>query len=65
MRNLLLSEVVLFGGEHHLVLVVRLRGSDVVLDNLDSEVRRWSQAAYRWVRMQASSNPNNWVAVAD
>jgi predicted transglutaminase-like cysteine proteinase len=65
MRNLLLSEVILFGGEHHLVLVVRLKGGDVVLDNLNSEVRSWSQAAYRWVRMQTSSDPNNWVAVAD
>jgi len=65
MRNLLLSEVVLFGGEHHLVLVVRLDGGDVVLDNLVSEIRSWSQVAYRGVRMQTPGNPNYWVAVAD
>jgi predicted transglutaminase-like cysteine proteinase len=65
MRNLLLSEVVLSDGEHHLVLVVRLKGGDVVLDNLDSEIRSWSQATYRWVKMQRPGNPNYWMAVAE
>ena len=45
--------------------VVRLKGGDVVLDNLDSALRSWSQATYRWVRMQTPGNPNYWVAVAE
>ncbi|WP_420970428.1 transglutaminase-like cysteine peptidase [Bradyrhizobium sp. B120] len=64
MRNLLLSEVVTSWGEHHLVLVVRADGGDVVLDNLNAQIRNWSQARYRWVRMQTPANPDHWAAVA-
>ncbi|MGY4478123.1 transglutaminase-like cysteine peptidase [Bradyrhizobium sp. USDA 3364] len=64
MRNLLLSEVVTSWGEHHLVLVVRAKGGDVVLDNLNAQIRNWSQAHYRWVRMQTPANPDHWAAVA-
>lgn len=64
MRNLLLSEVVTSWGEHHLVLVVRAEGGDVVLDNLNAQIRSWSQARYRWVRMQTPANPDHWAAVA-
>ncbi|MHC2436928.1 transglutaminase-like cysteine peptidase [Bradyrhizobium sp. USDA 4451] len=64
MRNLLLSEVVTSWGEHHLVLVVRAKGGDIVLDNLNAQIRSWSQARYRWVRMQTPANPDHWAAVA-
>ncbi|WP_050630286.1 transglutaminase-like cysteine peptidase [Bradyrhizobium viridifuturi] len=64
MRNLLLSEVVTSWGEHHLVLVVRVEGGDVVLDNLNAQIRTWSQARYRWVRMQTPANPDHWAAIA-
>ncbi|QIG98779.1 MULTISPECIES: transglutaminase-like cysteine peptidase [unclassified Bradyrhizobium] len=64
MRNLLLSEVVTSWGEHHLVLVVRAKGGDIVLDNLNAQIRNWSQAHYRWVRMQTPANPDHWAAVA-
>ncbi|WP_249137180.1 transglutaminase-like cysteine peptidase [Bradyrhizobium tropiciagri] len=64
MRNLLLSEVVTSWGEHHLVLVVRAKGGDIVLDNLNAQIRSWSQARYRWVRMQTPDNPDHWAAVA-
>jgi predicted transglutaminase-like cysteine proteinase len=39
MRNLLLSEVVTSWGEHHLVLVIRATGGDLVLDSLFAQVR--------------------------
>ncbi|MGY3590759.1 putative transglutaminase-like cysteine proteinase [Bradyrhizobium sp. USDA 4341] len=64
MRNLLLSEVVTSWGEHHLVLVVRAQGGDVVLDNLNAQIRNWSQARYRWVRMQTPASPDRWAALA-
>ena len=64
MRNLLLSEVVTNWGEHHLVLVVRAKGGDIVLDNLNAQIRNWSRANYRWVRMQTPANPNHWASVA-
>jgi predicted transglutaminase-like cysteine proteinase len=64
MRNLLLSEVVTSWGEHHLVLVVRTKDGDIVLDNMAAQIRSWSKAPYRWVRMQTSENPSHWSAVA-
>jgi predicted transglutaminase-like cysteine proteinase len=62
---LLLSEVVTPLGEHHLVLVVRTKSGDLVLDNLSDEVGLWSTAPYRWVRMQTPNNPNYWATIAD
>ena len=38
-RSLLLAEVVTNWGEHHLVLVVRTRTADLVLDNLDADIK--------------------------
>jgi predicted transglutaminase-like cysteine proteinase len=64
MRNLLLSEVVTTWGEHHLVLVVRATGGDIVLDNMFAQIRNWSLAPYRWVRMQTPKDPNHWASVA-
>jgi len=51
-RALLLSEVVVSSGEHHLVLVVRTRDGDLVLDNMTQVIKPWSHVPYRWVRMQ-------------
>ena len=62
-RTLLLAEVVTSWGEHHLVVVVRTKQGDFVLDNLNSTVRPWSQTAYRWVRVQSPSDPKSWARV--
>ena len=62
-RALLLSEVKISGGEHHLVLVVRTSGGDVVLDNLSSQIRPWTRTPYRWLRLQTPGNPNYWAAL--
>jgi predicted transglutaminase-like cysteine proteinase len=51
-RALLLSEVVTGGGEHHLVLVVRTRDADLVLDNMTGKIVPWFETPYRWVRIQ-------------
>jgi predicted transglutaminase-like cysteine proteinase len=63
-RTLLLSEVVTGWGEHHLVLVVRTRSGDLVLDNMTRSVRPWSRVPYRWVRIQTPKNPNYWATIA-
>jgi predicted transglutaminase-like cysteine proteinase len=63
-RSLLLAEVIVPWGEHHLVLVVRTNAGDVVLDNLTASIRSWSRAPYQWVRVQSPSNPNNWMTAA-
>jgi predicted transglutaminase-like cysteine proteinase len=62
-RTLLLSEVVTSWGEHHLILVVRTSAGDLILDNLTPQIRPWSRAPYRWVRMQTPKNPNFWATL--
>lgn len=59
-ERLLLAEVQIPSGEHHLVLVVRLDGEDVVLDNLSGAVSNWSRPPYRWVRMQSPTDGHIW-----
>jgi predicted transglutaminase-like cysteine proteinase len=59
--SLLLSEVVLSTGEHHLVLVVPTTDGEYVLDNLNPFITRVENAPYRWIRIQSSSDPNLWV----
>ena len=63
-RALLLSEVVVSSGEHHLVLVVRTRSGDLVLDNLTSQIKPWSRAPYRWVRIQKPNDSRLWATIS-
>ncbi|SRR5579872_86259 len=64
-RSLLLAEVVVPTGEHHLVLVVRTAEVDLVLDNLNPEIRSVAMAShqYRWVRVERPENPKFWARV--
>lgn len=61
--SLLLTEVVVAPGEHHLVLVVRTREDDLVLDNLNENVQPVSQSSYQWVRAQHAKNPKFWSTI--
>ena len=62
-RALLLSEVVIASGEHHLVLVVRTKNGDLVLDNLNPQIKPWSRVPYRWVRIQKPDNTRLWATI--
>jgi predicted transglutaminase-like cysteine proteinase len=62
-RALLLSEVVTSWGEHHMILVVRTAERDVVLDNLNANIRVWSKTGYQWVRIQTPAQPNQWSTI--
>ena len=62
--SLLLAEVVVPSGEHHLILVVRTSEEDLVLDNLNWNVRPVSQIQYRWVRAQQPKNPRFWSMIS-
>jgi predicted transglutaminase-like cysteine proteinase len=64
-RALLLSEVIVHNGEHHLVVVVRTKSGDVVLDSLTPQIKPWSRAPYRWVRVQMPTNTKLWTTIAD
>jgi predicted transglutaminase-like cysteine proteinase len=63
-RALLLSEVVINSGEHHLVLVVRTGSGDLVLDNLTAQIKPWSRVPYRWVRIQMPNESRLWATIA-
>jgi predicted transglutaminase-like cysteine proteinase len=60
---LLLAEVTLPTGENHLILVVRMAGIDLVLDNLDPHIRMATDAYRRWIRIETSQNPKLWARV--
>jgi predicted transglutaminase-like cysteine proteinase len=64
-RALLLSEVIVPTGEHHLILVVRTKAADLVLDNLNANIRPAPKtyAQYQWVRMESPQNPMFWNSV--
>jgi predicted transglutaminase-like cysteine proteinase len=62
-HSLLLTEVIIASGEHHLVLVVRTSEDDFVLDNLTHDVRSISLIDYEWVRAQRVENPRFWAAI--
>ena len=63
-RALLLSEVVVPSGEHHLILIVRTKDVDLVLDNLQDAVQPLgAHAEYRWVRIESPQNPKYWTTV--
>ncbi len=62
-HSVLLSEVVIAGGEHHLVVVVRTFSGDLVLDNLTEQILPWSKKSYRWVRIQTPRNPTYWASL--
>jgi len=64
-RALLLSEVVTQGEEHHLVLVVRTKSGDLVLDNMTPQIRVWSRAPYRWLRIQQPTNTRLWATISN
>jgi predicted transglutaminase-like cysteine proteinase len=64
-RSLLLAEVVVPSGEHHLVLVVRTKEADLVLDNLNANIRSaaMTRYQYQWVRVESPFNPRFWSSV--
>ena len=64
-RTLLLSEVIVPDGQHHLVLVVRIKDGDLVLDNLNANIRPATLTfrQYQWVRIETPQNPKLWARV--
>jgi len=61
---LLLSEVVTNWGKHHLILVVRTRSGDLVLDNLTPAIKSWARVPYRWIRIQMPNHARLWTTIA-
>ena len=50
--------------EGHAVLMVRTTDGDLILDNLNTEIRHWSKTPYRYVKRQSQWSVNTWVSLA-
>jgi predicted transglutaminase-like cysteine proteinase len=61
--DLLLTVVRKPDGEGHAVLTLRTADGDYILDNLDGQVRLWSETPYRYLKRQASFNSGRWVTI--
>ena len=61
--SLLLAEVVLKTGQHHLVLIARMNGIEFVLDNLNYQLTPLDVARteYRLTKVSSEHNPRFWM----
>jgi predicted transglutaminase-like cysteine proteinase len=62
---LLITVVRQRNGDGHAVLTVLSDRGDLVLDNLQQEVRVWSDTDYQFVKRQSEFNSGRWVSIED
>jgi predicted transglutaminase-like cysteine proteinase len=65
LSTLLITVVRERSGEAHAVLTVRTDRGDLVLDNLDGDVHRWSETPYTFLKRQSQEDAGVWVAISD
>jgi predicted transglutaminase-like cysteine proteinase len=65
LSNLLITVVRMSNGEGHAILTVRTDRGDFVLDNLNDEVKLWSDTDYRFLKRQATDHTGRWVSLRD
>jgi Predicted periplasmic protein len=63
--DLLITVVRKPDGEGHAVLTLRSTDGDFVLDNLDDEVKPWSETPYTFLKRQATYDTGRWVTIED
>lgn len=61
--DLLMTVVRKPDGEGHAVLTLRTSEGDFVLDNLEPDVKLWSDTHYRFLKRQASFDTGRWVTI--
>jgi len=61
--DLLITVVRKPDGEGHAVLTVRTTQGDFVLDNLNNDVKLWTETSYRYLKRQASFHAGRWVSI--
>jgi predicted transglutaminase-like cysteine proteinase len=49
----------------HAVLTVKTDKGEFILDNQTNDILLWSETGYRFVKRQAQSDPNVWIALGD
>ena len=52
-------------GDGHAVLTVLTDRGDLVLDNLDPQIKVWSETDYQFVKRQSEFDSGQWVAIDD
>jgi len=52
-------------GDGHAVLTVKTDKGEFILDNQTNDILLWSETGYRFVKRQAQSDPNTWIALGD
>ena len=50
-------------GEGHAVLTVRTSKGDFILDNLNNDVKLWTETPYSYLKRQASFDSGRWVTI--
>jgi predicted transglutaminase-like cysteine proteinase len=65
LADLLITVVRKPDGEGHAVLTVRTSEGDFILDNLNDDVKLWTQTPYTYLKRQASFNTGRWVTIED
>lgn len=63
MQALLITVVKDKKGDGHAVLTMRTDRGDLVLDNLEDEVKGWKKTGYRFVKRQSQYDYNSWVSI--
>lgn len=63
--SLLVTVVRQRNGDGHAVLTVLTDRGDLVLDNLESDVKVWSETEYRYIKRQSEFDTGRWVAIDD
>jgi len=61
--NLLMTVVRKPDGEGHAVLTLRTSQGDYILDNLEDQVKLWTDTPYSYIKRQASNNAGRWVTI--
>ncbi|MBC2771380.1 transglutaminase-like cysteine peptidase [Rhizobium sp. AQ_MP] len=61
--DLLITVVRKPDGEGHAVLTVRTQSGDFVLDNLNDDVKLWSETRYAFLKRQSSTDSGRWVTI--
>ncbi|NGO50396.1 transglutaminase-like cysteine peptidase [Allomesorhizobium camelthorni] len=65
LSNLLITVVRQKDGEGHAVLTVRTGDGDLILDNLNDDVKPWTQTGYRFMKRQSARYTGRWLSILD
>ena len=65
LSDLLITVVRQKNGEGHAVLTVRTGDGDLILDNLNDDVKPWTQTGYHFMKRQSVRYTGRWVSILD